>query len=382
MQKYILKSGFLWMFSVLTLYSSAQERTPIESRWKDYIDLNQYLQPFWQSDTIYDEAIQIIKENGKAAGKLLYPPRKILSVRAANLSTEYKEGVDWTLQKNKIKLSPESTIPYIDKEDLVFTEKRPKMAMTGKEAGTFVLFSEGKFFRSKQIVVTYIPEKSDQVIIPAPLYVKEFLPNTIEALEQKKNLKVVFFGNSITRGANASGRQNDTPYLPTWPELVVYNLRKMYGEQIDYANKAVGGKRASWGVENVEELVVSENPDLVVLGFGMNDGTANVDPGVFRDQIKTIIDAVRQSNENAEFILVAPMLANPYSRQNGRQAEYKQELDKLKEKGIVVADMTTLHSELLKHKTYQDMTGNNVNHPNDYFVRWYAQVISAFLIKQ
>jgi len=42
--------------------------------------------------------------------------------------------------------------------------------------------------------------------------------------------------------------------------------------------------------------------------------------------------------------------------------------------------MTSVHGELLRHKAYQDMTGNNINHPNDYLARWYAQVIGALLI--
>ena len=37
--------------------------------------------------------------------------------------------------------------------------------------------------------------------------------------------------------------------------------------------------------------------------------------------------------------------------------------------------MTTMHGDLLKRKAFIDMTGNNVNHTNDYLTRVYAQVI-------
>ncbi len=37
--------------------------------------------------------------------------------------------------------------------------------------------------------------------------------------------------------------------------------------------------------------------------------------------------------------------------------------------------MTTTHADLLKRKRFQDFTGNNVNHPNDFLVRAYAQVM-------
>ncbi len=46
-----------------------------------------------------------------------------------------------------------------------------------------------------------------------------------------------------------------------------------------------------------------------------------------------------------------------------------------------MVDMTGVHQELLKFKLFRDMTGNNVNHPNDFLHRWYAQEISGLLIK-
>ncbi|MNL53983.1 hypothetical protein D3C87_1772730 [compost metagenome] len=113
----------------------------------------------------------------------------------------------------------------------------------------------------------------------------------------------------------------------------------------------------------------------------MNDGTFEVAPDTYRTQVLGIMKTVLASNPKAEFILVSPMLANPFATQSKIQSKYKAELQKLTGKGVVLADLTATHQELLKHKSYQDMTGNNVNHPNDYLVRWYAQVISAILIK-
>ena len=43
--------------------------------------------------------------------------------------------------------------------------------------------------------------------------------------------------------------------------------------------------------------------------------------------------------------------------------------------------MTSIHSQLLEKKKYLDMTGNNINHINDYLGRWYAQILSALLIE-
>ncbi|MBX2924338.1 MAG: SGNH/GDSL hydrolase family protein [Chitinophagaceae bacterium] len=53
---------------------------------------------------------------------------------------------------------------------------------------------------------------------------------------------------------------------------------------------------AHWGQENAAALPVPENPDLVVIGFGMNNGTFKVEPALFVDQIKDIMQAVKTSN--------------------------------------------------------------------------------------
>jgi hypothetical protein len=37
--------------------------------------------------------------------------------------------------------------------------------------------------------------------------------------------------------------------------------------------------------------------------------------------------------------------------------------------------MTAVHGSLLSKKSYADMTGNNINHPNDYLARVYAQTL-------
>ena len=49
----------------------------------------------------------------------------------------------------------------------------------------------------------------------------------------------------------------------------------------------------------------------------------------------------------------------------------------------VLVDMTKMHENLLScGKRYRDMTGNNVNHPNDFMVRCHGQVLCDMLIPQ
>lgn len=363
----------------VTLGISTTYGQEIEARWKDHINLKTYLNPFWKADTITDEIVQIIKDGDIASGPLLFKARKILSVRSADLSKTFLEGKDWIYENGRIKLTNQSNIPFVKQEDLVFKTLKKDWSMEGKKKGEFVLFNEGTYFRSMQISITYLPDRSKKWLGPLPKFSGQSLEHTLQKLNNKEDLKIVFYGNSIETGANSSGFQNQPPFMPSWPELIIYNLRETYKGKIGYSNQSVGGKLAKWGLENVATAVLPENPDLVIIGFGMNDGTFGVQPKVYRAQVSGIMKAVLAENPKVEFILISPMLANPYAIQSKIQSLYKAELQKLIRKGVVLADLTGTHQELLKHKTYQDMTGNNVNHPNDYLSRWYAQIISEIL---
>src|SRR3546814_12909708 len=74
-------------------------------------------------------------------------------------------------------------------------------------------------------------------------------------------------------------------------------------------------KMASWGLENIDK-VIAEQPDLVVIGFGMNDGPAGVPIDIFAKQIQAMMDAVRKQRPTCEFIVITPMLANPKAIQH------------------------------------------------------------------
>lgn len=365
------------VFSVVSVYG--QQRTLAEKAWLSYLDLDQYIKPFWRTDTIYDETIQLISDQGVTSAGLLFDAKRILSIKDAFLQKEYLEGKDWRYVNGRLVFNAQSEAPFFLKNELKFKEKKDGLSMEGKEPGTYILFTENGLFQSKQLAVTYVKKSKAKWRGPVPEFSRTLLPNTIAKLKGKEKFKVVFYGNSIEAGANSSGMVNKPPYVPSWAEMVSYGLEKTYGNRILYLNKSVGGMLAKWGMENAKERVAMEKPDLVIIGFGMNDGTFKVDPKEFIEQIKSIMKTVSAENSKVEFIVISTMLANPYAIQNQIQEAYRPEILALKSKGVAVADMTAVHEELLKYKTYQDMTGNNVNHPNDYLARWYAQILLSML---
>ena len=356
----------------------AQSLEGIGERWKKFISLDQYLEPFFKADTILNELVMPIQEDdGVTQGRLLFPVKKILSVKNSYLNTSFEEGKDWAYDGKKLIFPVGSRITYFKNSDLVFNESKEGISLPGKQKGTFVLFSEGELLRERQIAISYIPQRTKEQK-GISFKKSNSLKSSKTKLKKKEDMHIVFWGNSIEVGANSSAFQNVSPYMPNWAELFVYGLRKKYSDKISFKNLAVGGMTSSWGLENISK-VIEEKPNLVVIGFGMNDGTMGVPIKDFMNQITGMITAVKSKNPNCEFIVISTMIANPKSVHNNIQESYRPELLKLESKGIAIADMTYWHKWLLNYKSYQDMTGNNINHTNDYLSRWYAQLLLSLL---
>ena len=343
-------------------------------------DFSKIMQCFWKTNIMYDESVLMVSEDGNLPeARLLFKPHSILSVRNSHLDMEYNEGTDWIFEDGKLKLLRGTRAEFLTKEELY-----PSSPIEGwtfdKLGGGHVLFHEEHYFHDKQLSVTYTLSQNSWKG-PVPYYQGNQLSVTMNKLENKKPRKLILFGDSISEGANASYITCVPPFMPSWGELTARKLREVYQCPVDFKNPSVGGKDSEWGKNNAHSLVSMEKPDLVIIAFGMNDGTAKVLPKVFKQNISSIIEDVKASKPETEFILVSGMLANPETYFSGLQAEYKQVLQELTCNGVVFANMTDIHNELLKYKKLRDMTGNNINHPNDYLIRWYAQVVSAILIE-
>lgn len=339
----------------------------------------QAMLPFWKGKEMYNESVLMVSRDGKPAeGRLLFPVKKIRSVRNAGQTIEYKEGVDWEFKHGVLRLLPGSKAIFMTEAELY-----PDSTVQSfpKKGGGRVRFAEGAFFHEKQLAVSYSHGKHVwKGVVPA--FQGEKLPHSTELLKKKQALHLLLYGDSISAGANASSTTGAEPYLPVFGALVAKEWEKQYGAPVKFTNTAVGGMESNWGLKHVKERVIDHHPDLVIIAYGMNDGTHKLSAGKFKSNVKGMIDQIRADNAKAEIILVSTMLPNPESLFVGTQEEFKPVLDELTGPGIVLVDMSEVHRELLKYKSYQDMTGNNINHPNDFLVRWYAQEIAGVLLPE
>lgn len=344
----------------------------------------QTLTPVWDTDTVWEESFMFMKdENGVAEAPFLYPPIKILKVSSSDGETVYEEGVDWVLTDGKIRLTESSRI-YAYTEDELYPKEKPEKDGSFPMNGRFLLFGESDFFIRNQIAVTYTCRRGEWKGILPQLADKQ-LPRTFRMLRAGEPMNLHFYGDSITWGANCSKSLHLQPMQPCYGQLLHDALCERYGEQISYTNTAKCGKDTNWAIAEVEERVNAYDPDLVVLAFGMNDGSKT--PEKFEENIRTVIDKVRAKHPACEFILVATslpneMLTDPKAHFWGNQRFFKERLDAIvtDTAGTVVANIRDVHKFLLSRKRFMDLTSNQVNHPNDFFYRVHAHYLAGMLI--
>jgi lysophospholipase L1-like esterase len=339
-------------------------------------DLGEALRPIWRGRLMSDETLLPTSYDGKPAeANLAFPASRVLRVRNYALTETYEEGRDFSIEGRTLRLTPASRIPFLSFDQMYHNNRDAKPGVLKASDGTYLTFGEGDWFNSRQLVVTYEHDEPWEGPVPAPA----LLPGTFARLKAGKPLKLAVFGDSISVGASASGNSSKPPFLPNWAKLLARELATKYGSEITLTNPSLGGMRSDWGRKMAEGLLAHEKPDLVILGFGMNDGGGAVPPDVFAANTRAMMESVRKENPDAEFILLMSFQPNSRWRSLDPMPAYLDALKAMEAPGVAVADVWSPHAYLLKNKTYWDMTSNGVNHPNDFLVRLYAQILLARL---
>lgn len=346
------------------------------------LTFEQLFVPVWNTDTVYGETFTMYRDtDGKVCAPFLYKPKKIISVQSANYEVTYNEGEDWYVEGDKLYLTENTKIPFMEYDEVFLKQPIPNHSFPYEDG--HLLFSEGHFFQDRQIAVTYECEK-DGWKGYVPTFAGKSLPKTMKKLKEDKRLNVVLFGDSISAGANSSGIMTNPPFQPTWGQLVAEKLRRAYNAEINFKNVSLGGTDSVWAVEQTEERVCRNKPDLLIIGFGMNGGHK---PEVLKEHIGTIMEKTKTANPDTEFIIIStstpnPLLNSPKARFYEYQYLYKEALEELCTEGTALANVRDVQKELHSRKRFIDTTGNNVNHPNDFFIRIHAQILTAMLIEK
>ena len=252
-----------------------------------------------------------------------------------------------------------------------------RIPLTTREELSRLLAAGDDAFHRRQVAATY---EHAAVLRPgaAASISGGQLPRRQARLRTSKPLTICLTGDSISEGYNASGFVAVPPFQPAYGALVAAGLEQAFGGPVTFHNLAVAGWTSDHGRADAAR-VAAPKPDLVIVAYGMNDacyadagsfganidGNRERDPQLFagrrvRAGLADAADARMRLRDPGSFSCLSRCACEPVGP------------------GRALADMTTLWLELLKRKSPYDLSGNGLNHPNDFGHRLYAQTILAF----
>jgi len=320
--------------------------------------------PLWLAKKMVDEPVLFIGNEGNRSGRLIFTPTSMPFLTRAGDSFVYEAGKDYTWEKGSrtIRLTAHSRIPSKTPQEM-----RPGPGKPRSLGG--VLHGEGRFFHDLQTLVSYSHNQSWPDLVKA----QGTLPRSLKKLRANEPFQVVTLGDSITEGYNASGfAKTQAPRnQPSYAEGFARLLDETFPAQVTLSNLGVAGRTAVWGLKQLDR-VIAEKPDLVIIAFGMNDPVSSEQ---FQKTNLEILTRLQKEIPQADLIFVSGMNNNPDWRDPTRIPGFREALKSIIRPNVILADITTPWEKLLTRKNFSDLSGNNVNHPNDFGHRLYAEVL-------
>lgn len=144
---------------------------------------------------------------------------------------------------------------------------------------------------------------------------------TIDKMESGNTVKVVCYGDSITWGETNNGQS-----AITYPQRLQAVLRDMHNNSnITVVNKGICGIQSGTALNDFNANVLSENPDSVIIMFGINDASGVVLPittlNQFKSNITAMIDLCKANDIEPFLMSTTPTWSTGYNL-NGNKRIY------------------------------------------------------------
>ncbi len=357
----------------------------------------------WKSTVAEQEPVLLFSVGDVLVGSLLFEPEGIMAIEAWEEAAGRFDRVSSGATR-EIEVQPKpggagakllvhsKEYPHLSPVDLYQPLGSPLAYPSTRDKRTGLLFSEKGLFHQKAILVTYKHDPTWHGVIP------RHDPARLPALHRvlagegpgKKNLDLFVLGDSISTGANCSAQLGLFPRYHGYPDLVAGLLQdRLPGVAVRLANESAGGAGAEWGRKTIDERVAGARKkhlgfgfDLNIVAFGANDAGGRRPVRKYIKDVVAMVCGIKQVNPAAEFIVVGSALMNDLwiHGHNDVLVSYQKALRELEAKmgcTVAMADATQLWAGVMARKAYYDLTGNGLNHPNDFGHRLYAQVIGA-----
>ena len=370
-------------------------------------DLKEIMQNVFDGTISLKETVMFIDKN--TTKDLLFPINSVISVTSYDGKTTYLEGRDYEIVNGQLKITANSTMPAITSA-VYYNYDGSLISKDGKN-----LYWGESMMKQWQVSVTYTHADNWSGFEQETQY--EVYKDFVQKLANGEDVTVMFYGDSITWGANSTFAEGVQPKQGAYAMLFTEALADLFGYTvkyintgltchsvqtvptteyvagnrgtITYVNTAVGGWTSTDGVNFFDEHIKSQfntyGCDLFVVAFGMND--SGMSASSTKSNVKSIIDKMYQLNSKASVMIVSTM--TPHSGTNWDNNNIKGQETQLTAlastyqssgKAVAVAQVNSVSVAVQTRKTFNDYAGNNVNHPNDWFYRVYAQTMLQTLI--
>jgi len=202
---------------------------------------------------------------------------------------------------------------------------------------------------------------------------QQYVAHTIKKLQQGQPITVVFLGDSVTAGGNAS-----QPAL-RFPDLFTSRLQQLYPQaKVTMVNAGAGGTNSDFGLERLDKDVLAHKPDLVVIEF-VND--CGFKPEHIKANCAELGKRLRAGGETDILYctphLVAELIGGDYENRVQAMREAA------KEHGFGLADVTQMWHDLkIAGLPYMTLLVNRINHPDDRGHKMFADALLAFFAQR
>jgi acyl-CoA thioesterase I len=294
---------------------------------------------------------------GREPAALAHLPLRNQPLRARNAylpaaaAIDYAAGRDFTIDftAGTLRRTPDSGAPDFQTNILFGREHFDQTKFPGYGNGGFFVF------------VDYSYASSNRWPVQPPQ--TEFLKATQAKLAGGEAVKIVAFGDSITAGGEAT-----RPELVFWRRWAGELQRRHPRARVTAVNGATPGDTTVQGLLRLQAKVIAEKPDLVLIGFGMNDNNANSVPlPEFERNLREMIARIRAGTA-ADVVLFSAFPPNPkWMAASPHMADYAAATGRAaRGTACAYADVFDNWQALAARKKPEDLLGNNINHPNDF----------------
>ena len=274
----------------------------------------------------------------------------------------YEEGRDYRVDYDHgaIARTMESTIPDFSTNMLFGMKSFDDQKFPGYGNHRFFVWVDYETTDAKPLI---------QETHPGPALAK-----TAARLRAGGPLKIIGFGDSISNGGEASAEE-------FWFQhrYVAYLSERFPKAQIEFENGSTGGGTTETALAKIDEKVLTRRPDLVLVGYGMNDHNVN-STGVkaFEQNLLAIVKTIRERT-GAEIILFSTMPPNDeWMHSSHSMDQFASATARVAEAThVAYVDVYGLWVKVLARKDQPSLLGNNINHPNDFGHWLYFQAFKS-----